>query len=187
MKNTKTLSRLFLLTPVLVFLCVIGAGIYTRAVRSQKPQRDPGHFYQAAKVTAVPQVLSSIKGLQISQVTLINEGTPAAAVTIEVTNHRNEAVMALDFISGRNDYSGLRFDGFLEEDNTVVIIPPHALKTFTWGLSEIKEGQPISLAAAIFTDGKEEGDKRFLNGIKVHRLHFQKNQREAKARNGGQH
>jgi hypothetical protein len=119
-------------------------------------------------------------------VNLINEGTPEAAISIDVTNNRDEAVMALDFVAGKNVYSGLRIDGLLFEDSPVVILPPHSLKTFTWSLSEIIEGETIFLAAAVFADGKEEGDKRSLDGIKVHRRHFQQNQRDAKAKNGGQ-
>lgn len=186
MKNSRKIRRLPLITTLLILSSVIAAGVYTQASRSPKNQSEHRPTYDAAKVTSAPLVISRIKGLTISQVNLINEGTPQAAVSIDVTNNRDEAVMALDFVAGEKEYSGLRIDGLLLEDSPIVIIPPHTLKTFTWSLSEIMEGQTVSLAAAVFADGKEEGDKRSLDGFKVHRRHFQQKQRDAKAKNGGQ-
>ena len=186
MKNAKTLRRLFVLASILILSSVIVAGIYSPASRPQKNQRDYERTYEASKVTGPPQVISIVKGLEISGVNLINQGTPAASVVIDVTNNRDESVMALDFISGKKDYSGMLMDGLLEEDNPRVIIPPHSLRTFTWGVGGIIEGTPVSLAAAVFSDGKEEGDKRFLDGIKKGRLHHQQKRREEKVKNGGQ-
>jgi hypothetical protein len=131
-------------------------------------------------------VISGIQGLEITSVSLINQGTPEAALNIDVTNKRNEAVMALDFIAGGSTYSGLRIDGLLQEGSSLVIIPPHSLKTFTWGLGGIMEGQTVTLAAAVFADGKEEGDKWVLDGIKKSRDKFQEKQRAEKGKNGGQ-
>ena len=185
MKNSQTLRRVLLIsTPVVLF--VIAAGVYTQASKSQKKQNDHLHTYDAAKVKSAPEVRSSIRDLEISGVTLINEGTPQAAVGINVTNNRDQAVMALDFVAGKDDYSALAFDGLLMEGGPVVIIPPHTLKTLTWFLGEIREGETIVLASAVFADGKEEGDKRSLDGMKIHRRHFQQNQRDVKAKNGGQ-
>jgi hypothetical protein len=94
--------------------------------------------------------------------------------------------MALDFIAGKSTYSGLRIDGLLHEDNPLVIIPPHSLKTFTWFLGGIMEGETVTLAAAVFADGKEEGERVFLDGIKKARVKFQEKQRAERAKNGGQ-
>ena len=185
MKNAKILSRWFLLTTILVLSSVIAVGIYTQASNHQKQQKEHPRTYKAVEVTAAPEVTSAVKGLEISGVSLINQGTPEAAVAIDVTNKRNEDVMALDFIAGKTTYSGLRIDGLLQEDNPRVIIPRQSLKSFTWSLGAILEGETISLAAAVFADGKEEGDKRFLDGIKKAREKFQQKRREAKAKNGG--
>ena len=185
MDHSQTLKRLVLISTLLLLSSVIVVGVYTRA-SSQKKQNDHPRTYEAAKVTAAPEVRSTIKGLDISGVSLINQGTPQAAVVIDVTNQRDESVMALDFVAGKNTYSGLGIDGLLQEDSPVIIIPPHTLKTFTWFLGEIMEGQTVFLAAAVFANGKEEGDKRSLDGMKIHRRHFQQNQRDAKAKNGGQ-
>ena len=183
--NSPTLRRLFLLITLLVFCSVLAVCIYTRTSKSQKKSKDHPRTYEAAKVTDLPTVISGIKGLEITSVSLINQGTSEAALNIDVTNTRNEAVMALDFIAGRSNYSGLRIDGLLHEDNPLVIIPPHSLKTFTWGLGAIMEGQTVTLAAAVFADGKEEGERPALDGIKKARVKFQEKQRAEKAKNGG--
>lgn len=183
--NSPTLRRLFLLGTLLVLSSVIAVGLY-RGSKSQKTLKGHPRTYEAAKVTELPKVVSGIQGLEITSVSLVNQGTPEAALNIDVTNKRDEAVMALDFIAGRGNYSGLRIDGLLQEDNPLVIIPPHSLKTFTWSLGTIMEGQPVTLAAAVFADGKEEGERRALDGIKKARVKFQEKQRAEKAKNGGQ-
>lgn len=186
MNNSPTLRRrlLFLLT-LLVLSSFIAAGVYTQVSKSQKKQPGQRRTYEADKVTIPPRVISKIKDVEVVGVRLIDQGTPEAALSMDVTNNRDEAVMALDFVAGKNEYSGLRIDGLLQEDNPIVIMPAHTLKTFTWSLAEIMEGQTVFLAAAVFADGKEEGDKRSLDGIRVHRRHFQQNQRDAKTKNGG--
>ena len=187
MNSSKNLRRLFLLSTFLVLSSVIAAGVYTRTSNSQKKTKGYGRTYDAAKVSAAPEVVSNIDRLEITSVSLINEGTPEAALTIDVTNKRNEDVMALDFIAGKSgNSSGLRFDGLLQEDYPLVIIPRHSLKTFTWSLGAIMEGETVSLAAAVFADGKEEGDKRALYALKKARAKFQQSRREEKLKNGGQ-
>jgi len=160
---------------------VIGAVAYTETLKQNPKQK----FYQPDAATEAPPVKSKVKGLEITGVSLVNQGTPQAAITIDVTNNRDSAVMSVDFVSGENLYSALGIDGLLEEGAPQIIIPPHTLKSFRWSLGEIMKGQTVFLASAIFADGKEEGDKRSLNGIKIHRRNFQQKQREAKTKNGG--
>lgn len=187
MNTSKNLRRLLFVFTFIVLSSAIAAGVYTRSSQSQKKARGYGRTYDAAKVSAAPEVVSNIDRLEITGVSLINEGTPEAALTIDVTNKRNEDVMALDFIAGKSgDYSGLRFDGLLQENNPLVIIPRHSLKTFTWNLGSIMEGEAVSLAVAVFADGKEEGDKRALYAFKKARANFQQSRREEKLKNGGQ-
>ena len=186
MTHTKNLRRLLFLSTFLVISSAIAAGVYTRTSTSQKKTKGYGRTYQAASVTTAPPVVSNIDGLEISSVSLINGGTSEAALAIDVTNKRNEDVMALDFIAGKSgDYSGMAMDGLLEEDAPRVIIPRHTLMTFNWHLAAIFEGETVVLAAAIFADGKEEGDKHFLNGIKQSRRKYQEDRRKEK-KNGGQ-
>lgn len=162
---------------------VIGAITYSKSVRQEQK---PTTFYQANAVTEAPPVISKVKGLEITSTRLVNQGTPQASVEIDVTNNRDSDVMSIDLMSGKDDYSALRIDGLLEESAPEIVIPRHSLKTFSWGLSMIMSGETVFLAAAVFSDGKEEGDKRSLNGIKIHRRNYQQKQREAKAKNGGQ-
>jgi hypothetical protein len=185
MKSLTVRKGVFVISLSVFATSIVSFAVFSKST-SQQPEKKNPRTYQAAQVTAAPQVISKIKGLQITSVTLINQGQPEAAVAIDVTNNRDEAVMALDFVSGRGTSSGLGIDGLLLEGESQTIIPPHTLKTFQWSLGEIMEGHPVILAAAIFADGKEEGDKRSLNGIKVHRKHFQQRQRDAKVGNGGQ-
>ena len=187
MDHSKTLSRLILISTLLVLSSVIAAGVYTQASKFQKKQKDHPRTYEAAKVTAAPEVRSAVKGLDISSVSLINQGTPDAAVVIDVINQRDEDAMAVDFIAGagKSTSSGLAMDGLSEENDPLVIIPRHSLKTFTWNLGSILDGETILLAVAIFSDGKEEGDKRYLDGLKKSRIHYQESRRKEKTKNGG--
>jgi hypothetical protein len=180
-------SKLLRMSLFVMTFLILSTAILIAYTRTQKKQKDSVRTYEAAKVTAAPQVVSRVKDLEISGVTLIDEGTPQAALAIDVINHRDEAVMALDFLAGgAGTTSGLGVDGLLQEDNPLVIVPPHSLKTFNWSLGEILEGGTIRLAAAIFADGREEGEKRSLKGIKNSRAHYQKKQRAEKANKGGQ-
>ena len=187
MDNSKILRRLILLSTLLVLSSAIAAGVYTRASGIQKKQKDHPRTYEAAKVTAAPEVRSLIKGLKISAVKLIDEGTPEAAIEIDVINQRDEDVMAVDFIAGvgKSTSGGIAMDGLLLEDSPLVIIPRHSLKTFTWNLGSILEGETVILAVAVFSDGKEEGDKQSLDRLKKSRMHYQEKWRKEKARNGG--
>ena len=166
------------LTILLSVASVIGAVVYSRSFQ-QEPINQP------ALVTEAPQVVSNIEGLQIAGVRLVNQGTAQAAIEIDVTNNRDSAVMTLDFIwRQKQDSGGLAIDGLFEENNPRVVIPPHTLKTFTWSLAEIPQGKTVFLASAIFADGKEEGDRRSLEGIRKDRLRHQ--QKKAQEKNGGQ-
>lgn len=187
MKDSRTLRRLLIIGTLIILSTVVAAGVYTRASKSQKKQtRDNStHTYEPTSVTVAPEVKSSIKGLEIAGVTLINQGTPAASIAIDVINHRDEAVMALDFISCKGgDRGGILMDGALVEGSPIVIIPPHSLRTFNWGVGEIFEGTTGFLAAAVFSDGKEEGDQNSLIGIRLGRQQHQR-QQEEKVKNGG--
>jgi len=185
-------NRAFLALGVLLsVISLLAAGIHseTAAGVSKEPshQKKNRKTYIPETVTEAPLVRSKVKDLEIAEVRLENQGTSYAAILIDVTNKSDSAVMSLEFISGpQGNGTGLGFDGLLFEDAVQIAIPPHSLKTFRWFLGEIREGETVFLAAAIFADGKEAGDKFTLDGIKVHRKNFQKRQREEKAKNGGQ-
>lgn len=179
--NIHSNKRVLALSVLLSIVSVIGAV----AVYSSTFQQEP-KVHQPALVKEAPPVLSSIEGLQITEVRLVNQGTPQAAIEIDVTNNRDSAVMGLDFIWRHNqDSGGIAIDGLLEEDNPRVVIPPHMLKTFTWHLGEIPQGKTLFLASAIFADGKEEGDQRSLQGMRKDRIQYQL-KKKAQKKNGGQ-
>ena len=171
---------LLALSVLLSIASVIGAVAYSRSLQQRSRT-----FYDPPQVTEAPLVVSQVQGLQITEVRLTNQGTPAAAIEIDVTNHRDSAVMSLDLISRNKDTSGgIAIDGLLEQDYPQRVIPPHSLKTFTLGLGEIL-GEPVFLAAAIFEDGNQEGDRRSLLGIHKTRTSYQL-KKKAEPKNGGQ-
>lgn len=168
------------MTVLLSIASVIGAVAYSRSF-----QQKPKTFYDPPRVTETPVVVSQIQGLQITEVRLVNQGTTAASIEIDVTNQRDSAVMSLDIVSRNKETSGgIAMDGLLEEDNPQRVIPAHSLKTFTLGLGEVL-GEPVFLAAAIFEDGKEEGERRSLVGIHKTRTSYQL-KKKAEQKNGGQ-
>jgi len=169
------------LVVLVILLCiasVIGAVAYSNTFQKKLT------YYNPASVTEAPLVISQVQGLQITEVRLVNQGTAWAAIEIDVTNNRDSAVMSIDFIAkNKGSSGGIAMDGLLEEHNPRIIIPPHSLKTFTWHLGEII-GEPAFLAAAIFADGKEEGDQSSLDGLRNRRAARRfENKPEA---NGGQ-
>lgn len=170
--NMQWSKRVLALSALLSMASVIGAVVYSRTFQ-QQPK-----VYQPALVKEAPPVISNIEGLQITEVRLTNQGTAQAAIEIDVTNNRDSAVMSLDFIwRHKQDSGGIAIDGLLEEDNPRVVIPPHTLKTFTWYLGEIPQGQTLLLGSAIFADGKEEGDQRSRRALE--RIEFSTSSRKS--------
>jgi hypothetical protein len=110
MYNSRLLRVSLFVMAFLILATAIVVAI-TRTSRSQKKPNETARAYEAAKVTAAPQVTSKVKDLEITGVTLSNEGTPDAALVIEVTNHRDQAVMAIDFVAtAGSTTSGLGMD-----------------------------------------------------------------------------
>jgi len=173
-------KRVLALAVLLSMASVVGGVVYSRSFQQQTKVSRP------AQVKEPPHVVSNIQGLQITDVKLMNQGTAHAAIEIQVTNNRDSSVMGLDFIWHHNqDSGGIAIDGLLEEGNPRIVIPPHTLKTFTLSLGEIPQDQTVFLGSAIFSDGKEEGDKRSLQGIRSDRMQYQL-KKKAQNKNGGQ-
>lgn len=186
MGNSKRLTILIFLSTLIV-LTSVAAGVYTQTSKTQKESKNQPRPWQVEKVTTAPEVKSAVKGLEISAVRLVNAGTPTVQIFIDVINHRDEDVMGVDFITGvcKSTSGGLAVDGLYDEDNPRVIIPRHSLKTFEFFLSSFLEGEPIFLAVATFSDGKEEGDPRSVSNFKSLRINGQETMRKEKARKGG--
>lgn len=172
-------KRVLALSVLLSMASVVGGVVYSRSFQQEPRVNRP------ALVKEAPHVLSSIEGLQITEVRLVNQGTAQAAIEIDVTNNRDSSLMGLDFIwRHSHDTGGVAIDGLLEEGNPRVVIPPHTLKTFTLSLGEIPQNETVFLGSAIFADGKEEGDQRSLEGIKKDRIEYQL-KKKAQKKNGG--
>jgi hypothetical protein len=186
MGNSNRLTRLILISTLLVLSSVLAAVVYTQTSKTQKPKNIP-RAWEVEKVTAAPEVKSAVKGLEISSVRLSNAGTPTVQILIDVINHRDEDVMFVDFVCGigKTTSGGVGRDGLYDEDNPVVIIPRHSLMTIDFFLNSFIEGEPIVLAVAAFSDGKEEGEPRSLDSYKRGRIIDQEKKRKEKARNGG--
>ena len=178
--KTHSNKRILALSVLLSMASVVGGVVYSRGFQQERKVPWPALLKEA------PPVISNIGGLQITEFTLVNQATAQAAIKIDVTNNRDSAVMALDFIWRDNQVSGGNaIDGLLEEGNPRVVIPPHTLKTFTVFLAEVPENQTVFLGSAIFADGKEEGDQRSLAGIRQDRIQYQLKKKTDK-KNGGQ-
>lgn len=186
MGNSKRLTILIFIS-TLVVLTSVAAGVYTQTSKTQKQSKDSPRAWEVEKVTAAPEVKSAVKGLEISSVRLVNAGTPTVQILIDVINHRDEDVMFVDFVTGicKSTSGGVGRDGLYDEDNPVVIIPRHSLKTIDFFLSSFMEGEPIVLAVAAFSDGKEEGEPRSLDNYKRSRIIDREKRRKEKAGNGG--
>lgn len=175
-------KRILALSLLLSTASVVGAAAYSGSF--QKKYRT---YYETAKVTDPPRVVSLAPGLQINEVRLINQGTDFAAIEIDVINNRDSALMCIDFITKNpknRDSAGIAMDAREDTDNPHTLMPPHSLRTFTMYINAMI-GEPVFLAAAIFEDGKEEGEKRFLDGFRSRRTHNQ-SKKTAEAQKGGQ-
>lgn len=175
-------KRVLALSVVLSTASVIGAVAYTGTF-----QKKPKTYYEPAKVTDAPRVVSQAPGLHINEVRLVNQGTDTAAIEIDVINNRDSALMSIDFTTKNpktRDSAGIAMDALAEANEPQSIMPPHSLRTFTMYLSSMI-GEPVFLAAAVYEDGKEEGDKRSLDGFRSRRTHDQRKE-NAEAENGGQ-
>ena len=175
-------KRVLALSFVLSTASVIGAVAY-----SGTSQNKSKTYYESAKVTEAPRVVSLAPGLQLNEVRLVNQGTEAAAIEIDVFNNRDSALLCIDFITKNaktRDSAGIAMDALADTESPHSLMPPHSLRTFTMYLGSII-GEPVFLAAAIFEDGKEEGDKRSLDGFRSRRTHDQP-KKNAEVENGGQ-
>lgn len=175
-------KRVLALGVLVSIASVIGAVAYSGTF-----QKKPKTYYESAKVTEPPRVVSQAPGLQINEVRLVNQGTDTAAIEIDVINNRDSALMSIDFITKdpkTHSSGGIAMDGLEDEDNPQSLMPPHSLRTFTMYLGSMI-GEPVYLAAAVFEDGKEEGDKKALKYLRSRRPHDQR-QKKAEKQSGGQ-
>ncbi len=155
-------QKMFFTFALLLAASAVSLGVFSKIRQEPKPERRATTL-KAERVTTLPAVLSKVKGLQVTGATLLNQGTPQAAIALDIVNNSDQPVISLEITAGdANDWSALGVDGFEDPDKREVAIPPHSLKTFTWSLGEVLEGYPIAVTGASFGDGTDVGDARSL-------------------------
>jgi len=168
------MSRRKLLLPLLVgvFAITIGAILgfagFTKTRQTQRPL-----------VTTVPLTYSKVKSIQIVAAKVINEGTPAASVAVEVRNDSEKAVMAIDLVCGEG---AVTKNGLTDEENPIVVIPPFGSTTIEMSFSEMTPEAPLVVSAVTYGDGREEGDERSLRAMHKAREHDRQMMKEIRAR-----
>lgn len=160
--KAKRMRLIFFSAAVLLTASAVSLGVFSK-MRQEPKQLRRAIALRAERVTTLPAVLSKVKDLQVAGATLLNQGTPDAAVAIDIINNSDQPVISLEIMAGdANDWSSLGIDGLEDPDKPQVAIPPHSLKTFTWYLGEVLEGYPIVVTGARFADGSEDGEARSL-------------------------
>jgi hypothetical protein len=155
-------------TRIIVFFVaiVVVSSLLALGVYSKIQQKKQSLAYNAASVraSALPEVISNVKDLQIAGVKLVDEGTETAHLDIDVVNNSDEPCYTVEFVArGKADVSAQGADGYANDpDNPKVVIPPHGIRTIKVFLGGMLEGPPIVLAAARFANGKEDGDPEIL-------------------------
>jgi hypothetical protein len=182
-QNRAVLALGVLLSVTLVLAAVEYSGTVagqSKETPQQKKNPKRTKTYIAETVTEAPLVKSKVKDLEIVEVKIEDQGTPNALLVISFVNNSDSAVLSFEFVSGnKNESIGVGGDALMFEDSSgFVAVPPHALTTFSMSLGAIMQGETVFLAGAIFADGREEGDKRVVDGIKSRRENFQKGLRE---------
>ncbi|HEV7475581.1 MAG TPA: hypothetical protein VGN90_16115 [Pyrinomonadaceae bacterium] len=182
MTNNAGRKRLvFFFATVLLTVLAVSLGVSSK-IRQEPKQEKRGVPLKAERVTTLPAVLSKVKDLQVAGATLLNKGTPQAAVAIDIINNSDQPVISFELTSGDDDdWSSLGIDGREDPDNPIVSIPPHSLKTFTWFLNQVLKGYPIVITGASFANGTEDGEARSLQ---IMRKDIERN-RARKASKGG--
>jgi hypothetical protein len=176
-------SRLiFFSAAILLTVSVVSLGVFSK-IRQEPKQQRGATALKAERVTTLPAIFSKVKVLQVAGAALLNQGTPDAAVAIDIINNSDQPVISLEITAGDdNDWSSLGIDGLEDPDKPQVAIPPHSLKTFKWYLGEVLEGYPIVITGASFANGTEDGDARSLDIMHKDR----ERNRARKAKKGGQ-
>ncbi len=153
---------------LLAITSILGSGAY-RKLRRQEPKQKThaAKTLKADQVKTVPQIVSKVRGLEVSGAAILRQGTPEATLAIDIINNTDRSVMAIEISSGNeNDWSSQGIDGMADSNRPQILIPPHSLKTFDWAIGSIMESNPITIAAASFSDGTEEGDTKSLEMMK---------------------
>lgn len=117
----------------------------------------------------LPELISKVKKLEIINVTVKREGEANPAVTIEVKNNSDLAVIYFALTNGSvtTDEYGVARNGLDDLDNPKVVIEPHGTATIDMPLSNLDARYPIVLSAAVFADNSEDGVESVLRHMRA--------------------
>ena len=160
-KSIQIKHLIVLLAVLLLTASAIAVGVSSRS--KQAPKKKGPQTLVPSTVTQLPPVISKVKDLQVSSARIVRQGTPAAAIAIDIINNCDHALVTLNLSSGdNNDWSSRSMDGLLDVDSLddvrEILMMPHSLKTFEWNLGAILENSPVLISGATFQDGTEDGD-----------------------------
>lgn len=168
------MSQRRIISRVVLIVCGIGIGsLLAFTAFSNKPQS------QRRVVTTTPPIFSKVKSIEIVGTKVINEGTPAAGVSVEVRNNSDKAVMAIDLVCGDG---AVTKNGLTDEQNPIVVIPPYGSTTIEMSFTEMSVDAPLVIGAVTYADGTEEGDAKSLRAMHKLRDHDRKVIKEVRAR-----
>jgi hypothetical protein len=154
MINGNPKRRWFFLFAVvtLVTITVISAGVFS--AKKQQPKIQDRKDW----LRSTPPVSSKVKDLEIINQRIVRPNTVMPGVAFAILNNSSRAVMAVEVACGEASISQ---DGLEDEERPTVIIEPYGTLTAEMN-GELTPGNPIVITAAIFDDGKEDGDKTSL-------------------------
>jgi hypothetical protein len=151
-----------LVAAMLMCASLISAGVLS--AKRQQPTKGP----ERPRVTSMPAVFSKIKKLEVVNAWIVDPGTTAVRVAVEIRNNSDKAVMAVDLVCGEG---GITKNGLTDEENPVVVISPHGTTTVEMTFGAMTFGAPLVVDAVTYEDGSEEGDESALKSMHQVRAH----------------
>jgi hypothetical protein len=168
------MSRRKLLPRLLIAVFAITIGLILGFVGFTKTRQT-----QQKPVTTAPPTYSKVNSIQVVGVKVIDEGTPAARVAVEVMNNSNKAVMAVDLVCGEG---AITKNGLTDEENPIVVIPAFGTTTIEMSFGAMTPEAPLVISAVTYADGSEEGDEKSLRAMHLAREHDRQMMKEIRAR-----
>ncbi|HMG75893.1 MAG TPA: hypothetical protein VK582_20500 [Pyrinomonadaceae bacterium] len=164
----------FLFASMLIAASLISAGAF-----SAKRQQPKKQWPKEPSVTSMPPVFSKVKKLEVIKAWIVNPGTPAAGVRVEIRNNSDQDVMAVDLACGEG---GVTKNGLEDEEHPIVVIKPHDTTTVEMNFGEMTFGAPLVVGGVIYGDGTEDGDEASLKPMHIMRAHDRAQRKAEKER-----
>jgi hypothetical protein len=165
---SRRLPRLLIAVFAITILSILAFAGFTKTRQTQRK-----------RVTTLPPTYSKVKSIQVVGAKVINEGTLAAGVAVEVKNNSDQAVMAIDLVCGEG---AVTKNGLTDEENPIVVIPAFGNTTIEMSFSEMTPEAPLVVNAVTYADGSEEGDEKSLRAMHKAREHDRQMMKEIRAR-----